>query len=112
VDIRIDTLRVQAAGMSPVAARQFGRLLAEQLAALVAAAPPGDGATRLTTLRVSVPAPAGRPQHPGRLAPGVAAEVSRALNRASAGPASAEMAPVETATAVRTAPKTRPGAAR
>ena len=104
MDIRIDTLRVQAAGMSPDAARQFGRLLAEQLAALVAA-PPGGGVTRLTALRVSVPAPAGRPQHPGSLASTMAAEVSRALNRAMTGPARSGAAAAE----ARTAPATHPG---
>jgi hypothetical protein len=83
VDIRIDRLRVQVAGMNPDTARQFGRLFAEHLAAAMAATPPGPGgAPRLTSLRVSVPEPAGpnpRGLAPAALAPAAAAEVSRAL---------------------------------
>ncbi len=84
MDIRIDTLRVRAAGMNPDTARQLGRLLAERLATILAAAPPSSGPTRLISLRVSVPGPAGQHQHPGSLAPAMAAEIARALNTATA----------------------------
>jgi hypothetical protein len=90
VNIRIDRLRVQIAGMNPDTARQFGRLLAEHLAAAMAAAPPDpaappgpDSASRLTTLRVSVPGPTGR--NPRGLALAAAAGVSRALRTAATG---------------------------
>jgi hypothetical protein len=96
VDIRIDRLRLQVPGMHPDAARQFGRLLAEHLAAALAAAPPapdGSGAAQLTRLRVSVPLPAG--QHPGNGSPGsvspvtaapaAATQISRSLRGAAAG---------------------------
>lgn len=82
MDIRIDRLRLQVAGMSPEAARQLGRLLAEQLAVMADAAPPASGATRLTSLRVSVPGPAD--QRPGSLVPAMATEISRALRTATA----------------------------
>jgi hypothetical protein len=82
VDIRIDRLRLQGPGMDEGAAREFGRLLADHLAAALAAAPPGADAAQLTRLHVSVPWPAS--QHPasGRpadAATAAAAAVSRAL---------------------------------
>jgi hypothetical protein len=93
VDTRIDRFRLQVSGMHPDAARQFGRLLAEHLAAALAAAPPASGATQLTRLRVSVPWPAG--QHPDNGYPGsvspvsaasaAATQVSRDLRGAAAG---------------------------
>jgi hypothetical protein len=105
VEIRIDRLRLQVPGTNPDTARQLGRLLAEQLATMVAAAPPASGATRLTSLRVLVPGPAG--QHPGSLAPAMATEISRALRTATTGTATAG-----TAATARTAATTGPGAAR
>ncbi|MGH3246737.1 MAG: hypothetical protein ACRDOI_11075 [Trebonia sp.] len=113
MDIRIDRLRLQVAGMNPDTARQFGRLLAEQLAAMVAAAPPAPpapGAARRSSLRVSVPWPAGR--HSGGLAPVAATEISRALRTATTGTTPMGTTPMGTAAAARTAPTTRPGAAR
>jgi hypothetical protein len=93
VDISIDRLRLQVSGMHPDAARQFGRLLAEHLAAALAAAPPASGATQLTNLRLSVPWPAG--QHPDnaypdnvssvRAASAAASQISRDLRGAAAG---------------------------
>jgi hypothetical protein len=73
--------------MNPETARQFGRLLAEHLATIMAAAPPGSGPARLTSLRVSVPGTAG--QHPGGLALVTATEISRALRTATTGTATA-----------------------
>jgi hypothetical protein len=106
MDIRIDRLRVQVTGMNPDMARQFGRLLAEHLAAVMAAGPPMSGdAARLTSLRVSVPGSAGR--NPGSLAPAMATEVSRALRTAAT-----DTAMAGTAATVRTMPATGPGAAR
>jgi hypothetical protein len=77
VNVRIDTLRLEVSGMSPDAARQFGRLVAERLGAMLAGAPQESGPARVTTLRVSVPWQAGA--SPGGLAASAAAEVSRAL---------------------------------
>jgi hypothetical protein len=68
VDIRIDRLRLQVSGMRPDAAREFGRLLAEHLAAALAAAPPEPDGAQLARLRISVPWPGG--QHPGGQHPG------------------------------------------
>ena len=81
MDIRIDRLRLQVSGMSPDRARQFGRLLAEHLAAVMAAAPPGPEAARLARLQIRVPQQAG--QHPRSLAPVTATEISRALHTAA-----------------------------
>lgn len=81
MDIRIDRLRLQASGMNPDMARQFSRLLAEHLAAIMAAAPPGADAAQLPTLRVRVPQRAG--QHLRSLAPVTATEISRALDAAT-----------------------------
>ena len=103
MDIRIDRLRLQVPGMHPDAARELGRLLAEHLAAALAAeplapeplaaeplaaAPPGPDTAQLARLRVSVPASAGR--HPGGVRPAdavsaAATEVSRALRGAVTG---------------------------
>jgi len=78
VEVRIDALRLQVAGMSPDTASQFGRLVAERLGAALAASPPAPGPARLASLRVTVPAP---PEaSPGSLAAATAAEISRALN--------------------------------
>jgi hypothetical protein len=120
VDIRIDRLRLQVSGLHPDAARELGRLLAEQLAATVAAAPPASGATRFTSLRISVPVPAGQP--PGALAPAMAAEISRALRTAATGtPATGTPATGTPATGAAvtgtgatapTGPTAHPGAAR
>lgn len=92
MDIRIDRIRLQASGMSPDAARRLGRLLAEHLAATMAAAPRGSdpaaemaAAVQLPSLRVRVPQRAG--QHPGSLAPVTATEISRALRAAITGSA-------------------------
>jgi hypothetical protein len=112
VDIRIDRLRLQVTGMSPDAARELGRLLAEQLAAMAAGVPPAAGTAPLTSLHVTVPALG---DHPGALAPAVAAEISRTLRTAtaSAGTASAATASAGTASAVMArAPGAHPGAAR
>ncbi|HXT93181.1 MAG TPA: hypothetical protein VN714_28450 [Trebonia sp.] len=86
MDIRIDRIRVRAAGMNPDTARQLGRLLAEQLATAVAASPPGTDATQLTRLRVTVPGPAGQHtggRQPSSLVPAMATEISRALRTAT-----------------------------
>lgn len=88
MDIRIDRIRLRVSGMHPDAARDFGRLLAEHLAAALAAGPPGPGPVQLARLRVTVPGPAA--QHPGNAgpaagAPAVATEISRALRGAVAG---------------------------
>ena len=111
MDIRIDRLRVQVTGLNPDMARQFGRLLAEHLAAEMAAGPPMSGdVARLTSLRVSVPGSAGR--NPGSLAPAIATEVSRALRTAATGTAMAGTAKAGTAATARTVQPADPGAAR
>jgi hypothetical protein len=92
VDIRIDRLRLQVSGMRPDAAREFGRLLAEHLAAALAAAPPEPDGAQLARLRISVPWPGGQHpggQHPGGVrpadaAPAAATAVARALRGAAA----------------------------
>jgi len=79
--------------MHPDAARQFGRLLAEHLAATLAAAPPAAGAAQLTRLHVAVPWPAAHHPgngHPGRVSPVTAApaagtQIARSLRGAAAG---------------------------
>jgi len=100
VDIRIDTLRLQASGMDPDTAGRFARLVAERLGMALATWPtaPGEaafgeaafgeaafgeapGETRLGALRVAVPARAG--DSPDSLAAHLATEVSRALRSAS-----------------------------
>lgn len=118
MDIRIDKIRVRAAGMNPDTARQLGRLLAEQLATAVAAAPPEPDATQLTRLRVTVPGPAGQHtggQHtggrqPGSLVPAMAAEVLRALRTATG--TSVIGTPTAGAAATAGTMPARPGAAR
>jgi hypothetical protein len=88
MDIRIDRLGLQVPGMHPDAARDFGRLLAEHLAAALAAAPPGPDSVPLVRLRVSVPWPAAQPPGSGRpvtAAPVAAAEIARVLRDAAAG---------------------------
>lgn len=108
MEIRIDRLRLQASGMDPDTARQFGRLLAEQLATMLAEAPPASGdAARFTSLSVSVPGPAG--QRPGSVVPAMAAGIARALRSATAGTATAGTGATGTR---RTAPTACPGAAR
>jgi len=97
VDIRIDTLHVQATGMDPDTARRFARLVAERLGAALAtspaaAEPGGPGAAgadpaapppaRLGSLRIAVQAPGAGTQE--SLAAHLAAEVSVALRSASA----------------------------
>jgi hypothetical protein len=109
VDIHIDRLRLQVTGMSPDAARELGRLLAEQLARAAAAVPPAAGPAPLTRLRVTVTAPSGH--HPGTLAPAMAAEVSRVLRTVTTGAGAASTGAASTA-ATATAPATHPGAAR
>lgn len=92
MDIRIDRLRLQVSGMRPDAAREFGRLLAEHLAAALAAAPPEPDGAQLARLRISVPWPGGQHpggQHPGGVrpadaAPAAATAVARALRGAAA----------------------------
>lgn len=75
MDVRIDTLRLQVAGLSPDTAGQFGRLVAERLGAALAA--PAPGPARFDSLRVAVTAlPEGGP---GRLAAATATEIARAL---------------------------------
>ena len=95
MDIRIDTLRLQASGMDPDTAGRFARLVAERLGMALATWPtaPGEaafgeaafgeapGETRLGALRVAVPARAG--DSPDSLAAHLATEVSRALRSAS-----------------------------
>ena len=90
MDIRIDTLRLQASGMDPDTASRFARLVAERLSVALAtwpAAPgeaaPGEaaGEARLGALRVAVPARAG--DSPDSLAAHLATEVSRSLRSAS-----------------------------
>jgi hypothetical protein len=79
VEVRIDTLRLQVAGMSPDTASEFGRLVAERLGAALAALPAASGPARFAGLRVTVPAP---PEaSPGTLATTTATEISRALRR-------------------------------
>jgi hypothetical protein len=113
MDIRIDRLRLQVTGISPDAARELGRLLAEQLATMMAAAPAASGTAPVASLRVSVPALSG---HPGTLAPAMAAEISRALRTATTGAATTSTATTSTATAsaatMASGPATYPGAAR
>lgn len=87
MDIRIDRLRLQVTGISPDAARELGRLLAEQLATTLAAAPPASGTVPVTSLRVTVPAPGAG--HPGTLAPAMATEISRTLHAATTNPGAA-----------------------
>jgi len=77
VDVRIDTLRLQVAGMSPDTARQFGRLVAERLGASLAAEPEAPGPARFASLRVMVPELPGA--GPDRLASAMATEIGRAL---------------------------------
>ena len=96
MDIRIDTLRLQASGMDADTASRFARLVAERLGAALAtwpAAPgeagpaeavPGEaapGGARLGALRVAVPARAW--DSPDSLAAHLATEVSRSLRSAS-----------------------------
>jgi hypothetical protein len=92
VDIRIDTLRLQASGMDPDTARRFARLVAERLSADLATWPAtagqeGSGAAVprsawLGGLRVTVQAPASGSLE--SLAAHMAAEVSGALRSAGA----------------------------
>ena len=84
MDVRIGRLRLQVSGMSQETARQVGRLVAEQLATMVAGTSPGSGVAALTNLHVSVTAPVGH--HPGTVAQAIAAEVSRALRPGTTGP--------------------------
>lgn len=79
MEVRIDTLRLQVAGMSPETASQFGRLVAERLGAALVALPPAPGPARFAGLRMAVPAP---PEaSPDSLAATTATEISRALRR-------------------------------
>jgi hypothetical protein len=100
VDIRIDTLRLQASGMDPDTARRFARLVAEGLGAALATWPAAPGAglprgepagpARFGGLRVAVGPNAG--ESPDGQAARVAAEISLGLRSASAagpGPARA-----------------------
>ena len=86
MDIRIDTLRLQASGMDADTASRFARLVAERLGAALATWPaaPGEaapGGARLGALRVAVPARAW--DSPDSLAAYLATEVSRSLRSAS-----------------------------
>jgi len=83
VNVRIDRLRLQAYGMSPEAAREFGRLVAERLGVLLEAAPPAPGTGRLAGRHVQVSWPAG--EAPGSHAAAAAAEIARALRGQAAG---------------------------
>ena len=72
--------------MSQEAAREYGRLVAERLGALLSAAPPapGTGAGPLASQRIQVGWPAG--ETTGSRAAATAAEISRALRlRAASG---------------------------
>lgn len=82
MNVRIDRLRLQVQGMSPEAAREFGRLVAERLGELLDGAPPAAGAARSVSQHVSVPCPAH--DSPGRLAAAVAAEIARTLRAGAA----------------------------
>ena len=82
MNVRIDRLSLQVSGMDPETARQFGRLVAERLSAMLAAAPPAPGTARLATQRVQVSWPAG--EGPGGRAAATAAEIARALRRGAA----------------------------
>jgi hypothetical protein len=77
VEVHIDTLRLQVAGMSPDTAGQFGRLVAERLGEALAAAPLSPGPARLASLHVMVPALPGAT--PGSLAAATATGISQAL---------------------------------
>lgn len=77
MDVHIDRLRLQVSGMSPDMARQFGRLVAERLGAMLATAPPAHGPARLPSLRVSVSSPPSSSML--SLAASTATEISRAL---------------------------------
>lgn len=80
MDVHIDRLRLQLSGTDPDTARQFGRLVAERLGALLAGAPPAPGgAVRLAGLRV--PALPSDGASPAQLASAVAAEISRQVTR-------------------------------
>ena len=91
MDIRIDTLRLQASGMDADTASRFARLVAERLGAALATWPaaPGEaepaeampGGARLGALRVAVPARTW--DSPDSLAAHLATEVSRSLRSAS-----------------------------
>lgn len=79
MDVRIDRLRLQVAGMNADTARQFARLVTERLGAELAALPPASRPARLTNLQVAVPGQAG--DNPDSLAAAMATGVSRALGR-------------------------------
>ncbi len=77
MNIRIGRLRLQASGMSPEAAREFGRLVAERLGVLLEAAPPAPVPARVASQRVQICWPAGETLD-GRAATAAAA-IARAL---------------------------------
>lgn len=79
MDVRIDRLRLQVAGMDADTARQFARLVAERIGTELAALPAASRPARLTNLQVAVPSRAG--DHPDSLAAAMATGVSRALGR-------------------------------
>lgn len=83
MDVRIDRLRLQVAGMNADMASQFGRLVADRLGAALATAPPAtvppaSGPARLPSLNVAVHQPAAA--IPASLAAAIATEISRALS--------------------------------
>lgn len=82
MDVRIDRLRLQVAGMNADMAGQFGRLVADRLGAALGTAPPASGPVRLPSLNVAVHQSAGAT--PASLAATVAAEISRTVSAEAA----------------------------
>lgn len=79
MEVRIDRLRLQVAGMNADAARQFSRLAAQRLGASLAALAPAGGPARIGHLHVTIPTPAGASAD--ALAAAMASEISRVLSR-------------------------------
>lgn len=83
MDVRIDRLRLQVAGMNADMASEFGRLVADRLGTAIATAPratapSASGPARLPSLNVTVHQPAA--PIPASLAAAIATEISRALS--------------------------------
>lgn len=83
MNVRIDRLRLQVPGGDSEAARQFARLVAERLGALLQDAPPASGPARLASRRARVSWPAGA--DPGGRAAATAAGIARLLHQGTAG---------------------------
>jgi hypothetical protein len=79
MDISVDTLRLQIAGMDAIAARRFARLVAERLAATMPEETT-EPSQRLGSLSVSHQARLG--DSPDNLAVATAGDISRAVRSA------------------------------